>query len=42
MLVLGVGVNAVSMQGIVEMVIMHKKFQFNIKVLYTTTFSVLS
>jgi hypothetical protein len=42
MLVVGVGVNAVSMQGIVDMVIMHKKFQFNVKDLYTTKFSVLS
>jgi hypothetical protein len=39
MLVVGVGVNA---QGIIDMVIMHKKFQFNVKGLHTTKFSVLS
>jgi UDP-N-acetylenolpyruvoylglucosamine reductase len=30
MFVIGVGVNVVLMQAIVEMVIMHKKFLFNI------------
>jgi hypothetical protein len=40
--VVGVGVNAVLMQGIIEMAIMHKKFQFNVKGLYNTKFSVLS
>jgi len=41
MFVVGVGVNIVSMQGIVEMVIMLKKFQFDIQDLYITKFSVL-
>lgn len=42
MFVVMVGVNNLLMQGIVEMVIMQKKFQFNVQGLYTTKFSVLS
>jgi hypothetical protein len=42
MLVVGVGLNEVLMQGIVEMVNMHKNFQLNVKGLHTTKFSLLS